>query len=117
MTGPPWRPTSRASTSPECSRRGSTRTRSSSRTAAPMAGSYVGTFKQNPPGLPLGGDRLLDIVRPRTRCERDEALLAGDKKPRALPSERGAAANLWQLGCLAARDPLALRPAVAGGLP
>src|SRR2546422_5180415 len=43
------------------------------------------------PELPLGGDRLPDIVRPRTRCERDESVLAGKrKKPRAIVSGRGA---------------------------
>src|SRR5438094_2968605 len=43
------------------------------------------TLKANPPELPLGGDRLLHIVRPRTRCERDESLARGaNEKPRAL---------------------------------
>jgi hypothetical protein len=37
--------------------------------------------------------------------------------PALLLKGRGAAANLWQLGCLASRDPLALRPVVADGLP
>src|SRR5205814_4594966 len=38
------------------------------------------TSKQNPPELPLGGDRLPDIVRPRTRCERDELHARGAKR-------------------------------------
>src|SRR2546425_10753644 len=33
---------------------------------------YTTLFRSNPPELPLGGDRLPDTVRPRTRCERGE---------------------------------------------
>src|SRR5207245_3111777 len=34
-------------------------------------------IKAKPPKVALGGDRLLDIVRPRTRCERDETRARG----------------------------------------
>src|SRR5437870_8625235 len=52
---------------------------------ASTAGGSAITSKANPPELPLGGDRLLHIVRPRTRCERDEFLARGaNEKPRAL---------------------------------
>src|SRR5438093_46155 len=61
----------RVCTSPACSPPGSTPIRSSSRTGASMVGGSATISKANPPELPLGGDRLLDIVRPRTRCERD----------------------------------------------
>src|SRR2546425_1551885 len=33
---------------------------------------YTTLFRSNPPELPLGGDRLPDTVRPRTRCERGD---------------------------------------------
>src|SRR5216684_6041390 len=65
----------RASTSLVSWPRGSTPTRSSLRTGASTAVGSATTSKANPPELPLGGDRLLDIVRPRTRCERDEAFV------------------------------------------
>jgi len=66
-------------TSPGCWPRGLTPTRSSSRTGASMARGSATISKANPPELPLGGDRLPDIVRPRTRCERDDALARGTK--------------------------------------
>src|SRR6266849_6520274 len=70
-----WRQTCRGCTSPASSPLGSTPIRSSSRTGASTVGGSATTSKANPPELPLGGDRLLDIVRPRTRCERDEAFV------------------------------------------
>src|SRR5205823_12198103 len=69
-----WKRTCRACTSLASSPPGSMPTRSSSRTGASMVDGSATTSKANPPELPLGGDRLLDIVRPRTRCERDEAV-------------------------------------------
>ena len=46
-------------------------------------------------------------MRPRTRCELSELLLAN----------RAGAPDLWQPGYLDERDPFALRPADTGGLP
>src|SRR3989442_15822789 len=60
--------------------------------------------KPNPPELPLGGDRLPDTVRPRTRCER------GDFSCRAL-FKGWDRCHLWQPGYLAySSRPLGFAP-------